>query len=294
MRALVAVVAAATLSGCMPARTAADIPGTTLLTSGGSERSVDADALLRRADDSAAVCVGEQHDEAKHHEVQRRLLEALIAHSRRRGVRLALGMEMFRRQMQPALNAYFSGEIDASTLADVTNWNKSWGFDFAMYRPLLETAREHRVRIIGLNAHRALTQAVARRGLDSLPKPVRDSLPQLVLDDAAHRKFFWAIMGFDAPRKEGHGHGHGMNREYFYAAQVIWDETMAEGVTSWLSDPEPRQMLVVAGNGHCHRSAIPSRVTRRLRRPVLSVLVRTQGEELPAFATSDFVIEVSK
>jgi uncharacterized iron-regulated protein len=276
--------------GCAPLATSAAlaIDGATFFA---GDQQVEAQTFMQQAERSAAICVGEQHDDAKHHRVQSQIFESLAERSAASGVELALGMEMFRRRMQPALNAYFDGEIDSAELAKATDWDKTWGFDFAMYQPMLETARRHRARIIGLNASRSLTRAVSRRGLEALPADVRDSLPALQLDDAQHRKFFWAIMGFDDEAGD-HGHGHAMNPERFYTAQVIWDETMAESVSSWLSDPQPRQMMVVAGNGHCHRSAVPNRVERRHGRPVMSVMVRSHGDDLPAHAQSDFVIEV--
>lgn len=265
----------------------AALPGATVFEGG---RKVGFDVLFTGTAKSALVCVGEQHDDRAHHRVQTEMLSRLAEQSDARDVKLALGMEMFRRHMQPALDAFYDGEIDAPELARVTHWDDEWGFDFGMYEPMLTLARARRVRIIGLNAPRALTRAVSRAGLAGLPEPVRESLPELVLDDAEHRKFFWAIMGFDGGG--GHGHGHAMNPERFYAAQVIWDETMAEGASAWLSDPQPRQIMVVAGNGHCHESAVPRRVARRQRREALSVLVRTKGDELPLHAESDFVIEV--
>ena len=82
-------------------------------------------------------------------------------------------------------------------------------------------------------------------------------------------------------------HGTG---ERFYAAQVIWDETMAEGAAAWLDDAR-QQVMVIAGNGHCHQSAIPSRVARR--KPdatTLSVLLQSGDTPLPPHATSDFVV----
>ncbi len=258
------------------------------------DQSVSVLDFMQRTERHNVVCVGEQHDNAKHHRLQHQILAGLIERSAERGIHLALGMEMFRRHMQPALNAYYRGSIDGEQLRRATDWDRSWGFDFAMYEPMLRLAREHRVRIIGLNASRALTRAVARRGLEGLPEPVRLSLPLLVLDDAGHRKFFWAIMGFSnetsAPQN---GHG-AMSPERFYAAQVIWDETMAEGASSWLADPQPRQLMLVAGNGHCHRSAVPRRIERRSREPnsVLSVLVVSPGGEPLEHVQSDFVIEV--
>lgn len=94
------------------------------------------------------------------------------------------------------------------------------------------------------------------------------------------------------PHDPHHDTTHGMHgaAERFYTAQVIWDETMAEGAAAWLTDDQ-RQVMVIAGNGHCHQSAIPSRVKRR--RPgaaTLSILLQSGDVPLPPHATSDFVI----
>lgn len=293
--------AVAGATGCTPKTSQAAFPLSGVQIHAG-EQVTSAQQFAKRTAASAAVCVGEQHDDAAHHAVQKQVLDGLIEQAERGGVQLALGMEMFRRHMQPALNAYGTGEIDSDELRRATNWDRTWGFDFSMYRPMLETARAHGVRIIGLNAPRSLTRAIARHGLASLPAEVRDSLPALRLDDADHKKFFWAVMGFDAkpapmPSHGQHGGHHGHHRmkpENFYAAQVVWDETMAEGVSSWLADPAKRQMLVVAGNGHCHRTAIPNRAARRARgKRMLSVLLQSSGDDLPPHTQSDFVIQVT-
>ena len=123
------------------------------------------------------------------------------------------------------------------------------------------------------------------------------------MKDEGHRQFFWAAMGFGEPNggshhdphaSPHHGSPHGMAgaTERFYTAQVIWDETMAEGAAAWLGDAR-RQVMVIAGNGHCHQSAIPSRVKRRKAgTTMLSVLLQSGDVPLPPHATSDFVIEL--
>ena len=55
-----------------------------------------------------------------------------------------------------------------------------------------------------------------------------------------------------------------------YSVQVIWDETMAETAAQWVAQGD-RSMVVLAGNGHCHDSAIVRRIQRRGVTPVVSV-----------------------
>jgi uncharacterized iron-regulated protein len=67
------------------------------------------------------------------------------------------------------------------------------------------------------------------------------------------------------------------NLERFYAAQVVWDETMAESASRWLAAHAPvRRLLVVAGQAHCQRSAIPNRLERRGVRHVAAIWLGTE------------------
>jgi phosphoribosylcarboxyaminoimidazole (NCAIR) mutase len=57
---------------------------------------------------------------------------------------------------------------------------------------------------------------------------------------------------------------------------------MADNASQWLTQHELRgqtaRLLIVAGAGHCHNTAIPMRVTRRTHLPVLSVRPLAQSE----------------
>ena len=48
-----------------------------------------------------------------------------------------------------------------------------------------------------------------------------------------------------------------------YTVQVIWDETMAETSAKWLKANPAGRIIILAGNGHCHDSAIVGRMKRR-------------------------------
>jgi uncharacterized iron-regulated protein len=201
---------------------------------------------------------------------------------------------MFQRRFQPALDDLSRGLIGLEQLAVATEWADNWGFDYGMYRPLLQTATESHVQLVALNAPRALTRAVARHGLLALPPDVSRSLPELDLGDVEHKRYFFAAMGLnDTTAGEG-SHGHHGDGERFYAAQVLWDETMAESAAAWLTHPA-RRMMVIAGNGHCHETAIPKRARRRVPDlETVSVLLRSGDDELPPHAQSDFVVTFAR
>lgn len=74
------------------------------------------------------------------------------------------------------------------------------------------------------------------------------------------------MAGAGAGHAHGHGHGHGgdgPSADGVYAAQVTWDEAMADGAAAWVRGKAGRAAVVIAGNGHCHESAVVRRVERR-------------------------------
>ena len=203
------------------------------------------------------VYVGERHDRASDHAMEDAIAGAL-------GPR-AVGLEMFQRPAQGALDRYDAGTLDEAGLLEETQWARRWGFDFGFYRPLLERARRDGSPIVALNATSELVRTISTGGLASLPDGQRAALPALDLGVASHRARFDAAMG-DHPDLPPDRVAR------FYEAQVVWDETMAKSVAHYLSRPGARPMLVVAGEMHVRRDAIPERAARRGAAPYAIVL----------------------
>ncbi len=222
------------------------------------------------------ICVAEDHDDARHHWLQLRILQELLRRAGTSGREVALGMEMFEKPAQPVLDKYLSEKGgDEEALLRETKWEQRWRHDYGLYRPLVRTARRRGIPILALNARAELTRKVARKGLRSLTEAERKELPRLNLDDPKHRAAFDEAL-------EEHPH-HGRPRR-LYAAQVIWDETMAQTAAHWLSERQPaRQLLVLAGAQHCRADAIPDRIRRRVSSRVVSVrpVLANTGVNLP-------------
>src|SRR5256885_11516723 len=88
-------------------------------------------ADLARAD---AVFVGEQHDDPNTHRLELAIVEGLT----RRGVPVAVAMEMFERDVQEQVDKYAAGTItEAQFLKDARPWPR-YATD---YRPILEFAK---------------------------------------------------------------------------------------------------------------------------------------------------------
>lgn len=215
------------------------------------------------------VCLGEQHDNLVHHALQRRVLSRVLDRAKASERAVALGLEMFQRPAQAALDAFRRGEIDESALLERSEYEARWGYDFEYYRDSINLTRAHGGGLLALNAPKEWTKSVAKRGLAGLGA-VGASLnaSDLVLDDADHQRFFSRAMGAFHGAAHRHGVGHSQasvdwSAEPFYAAQVVWDETMADTAARWLAETPGGLVIVLAGAGHCHRSAIPRRFERR-------------------------------
>jgi uncharacterized iron-regulated protein len=217
------------------------------------------------------VYVAESHDDPAHHRAQLEILRALHG----RNPSLALGVEMVQRPFQSSLDAFVRGEGDEAALLEGVEWEERWGFDFALYRAIFVFCREHGIPIVALNARKELTRAVARQGLDGLDETLRAELPELDLGVSAHREMIEAALAEHPNMTPGFF-------ERMYAAQVVWDETMATRTAETLSgDDAPALMLVIAGQFHVRGGVgIPDRAARRGATPYRIVLP-VSGDDHP-------------
>ena len=234
--------------------------------------SVTAAQMFALAGDARIVYFGETHDNPASHRLQLQLLQNL---AERRPGRQALGMEMFSRSQQPALDGWVEGELTEKAFLRESRWFDNWSMDFAYYRDLLNFARQRRIPVIALNADRSLVGAIRGKSPDRMSAEERAPLPTLDPDDPYHRGLAAAIFGDH--------HHKGMHLEGFIRVQTLWDETMAESVVRYLESPsgEGMHLLVVAGGNHVNYGfGIPRRVFKRM--PASYVLIGGREIEIPA------------
>ncbi len=200
------------------------------------------------------VYVGENHDQFSNHVVQLEVIKNL----HRRGKPVAIGMEMFQRPFQKVLDEYIEGKIDESEFLKGTQYFKRWGFDYRLYGPILLFARSNKIPVVALNQKQEIVDKAFKSGLDSLSGEERKFLPSgMDFSDGAYKerlkKTFQEHKDFGAK-----------DFDFFYQAQILWDETMAESIDEFLRAHPSHQMVVLAGNGHlAYGSGIPKRTARR-------------------------------
>jgi uncharacterized iron-regulated protein len=229
-----------------------------------SGRQITLDDLITTASLTDVVFVGEQHDDPETHFAEFALLEGI---GRQRS-RIVLSLEMFERDVQPALDDYLAGRMSE---ADFLATSRPWDRYATDYRPLVMLARARGWPVVASNVPRSIASAVSRRGLTAL-----DTLPET--------SRVWAARNISCPHDayyarfadEMKGHPAGgpppamdptqipARVDRFYDAQCVRDETMAESIYEALAKAG-EGAIIVHFNGAFHSDYRQGTVARALR-----------------------------
>lgn len=219
------------------------------------------------------IFVGEYHDHLANHLAEMSLLRAL----HRRAPNLALSMEQFERDTQPAVDDYLAGRTGEATLK---REGRAWRNYDEAYRPLVEYAKDHGLPIIAANAPENLVRCVGQKGapfLESLPAARRGWVAAaLHTEEGVYKRKFLGLMNGDA----AHGGALAGDRaERSFAAQVMRDDTMAESIASFLRGKPGAKVMHVTGAFHVEdRLGTVERLTLRAPQLKIAMLLPAQSE----------------
>ena len=117
-----------------------------------------------------------------------------------------------------------AGKSTETEFLEEVNWERQWSFDYSFYRPLMLAVKENKGKILAINAPNDIVRKVARSGLNGLEPDERALLAKDIdLDNGGHRAYLQDVF-------EDNAHGVLTNFEFFYQAQCVWEDTMAENV----------------------------------------------------------------
>jgi uncharacterized iron-regulated protein len=222
----------------------------------------DIEGLVARLGDRRVVLVGEIHDRYEHHLNQLAIIRGLHA----RDPNLVIGLEFFQQPYQESLDRYVAGEIDERELLRQTEYFQRWRFDYRLYRPILEFARQQGIPLLALNIPGEITNKVRRLGMEGLSDEERAWIPEsLDRSNPAYEARIRKVYDQHPPMAEG-------SFETFLEAQLLWDEGMAERAARYLEEHPEKRMVILAGSGHLeYGDGIPDRLERRA--PVETAIV---------------------
>lgn len=213
---------------------------------------------------SRVVIVGEQHTDERHHRAQLRVIQALHA----AGAKVAVGLEMFRKNSQGDLDRWVSGAAGPEEFEKI--FQENWGYPWPAYQPIFEYARRVKIPMLGLNVPREITRQVARGGFQSLTEAERGQLADVTCQiDEEYMRYIRGAYG-------AHAHGN-MNFLFFCEAQMVWDSAMAVHTLEYLKTHPDATVVVLTGVGHAQKGALPRQIGLRATLPVTVFLPEIPG-----------------
>ncbi len=236
------------------------------------------------------ICVGETHDSEPNHRVQLQIIKALFARDERIGV----GMEMFQKPFQRIIDDYIAGKITENQFLKYTEYRKRWGFDWRLYRPIVEFCRRNEIPLAALNLRKEFTSRLYKVGCDGLTDAEKNELGSVDLQVKAHREYWYELL----PKMHGLQKPTIQQKDRSYLIMTAWDEVMGRNAAEFMKARGLNKQVVLAGIGHIAGGfGIPDRAARYSGGKVVTVRVVVEGSDsseddsdLPV----DFTIYVQK
>jgi uncharacterized iron-regulated protein len=243
--------------------------------------------LTDRLLDADLICVGETHDSDLHHRVQLQMIKALAA----RDDRLGVGLEMFQRPFQPSLDDYLAGKISEAEFLKATEYQTRWGFEWQLYRPIVEFCRVNHLPVAALNARKELTTRIRTVGVAGLSEEEKKELGEVDFQVKAHRDHWFELLG----QMHGRSDMPVEQKERSYQVMTTWDGYMGASAADFLRGRNLRRLVVLAGSGHVENGfGIPDRAARKANGKAVTVRIETGGdiEKLIREPTTDYLIVI--
>jgi uncharacterized iron-regulated protein len=235
-------------------------------------RSLQLREIIDAISDKPLILIGERHTNYEDHKVEL----AVIAGLHKKGRKLTIGMEMFQRPFQKAIDGYLSAALDEREFLERTEYFKRWSFDYNYYREIIEFARAKGIPVIALNQRKEIIEKVSRGGLDALSAEERKEIPQdMDMSDESYKERLKEVY---------ESHPRGSTFENFYQSQILWDETMAHSAARVLEEKPDSQMVVLAGANHImYSSGIPGRIHRLIGRDYVTLIIGGFGRDIGTY-----------
>jgi len=203
----------------------------------GGEQSAKPAEFWTRIADADVVYVGETHSSSQDHTYEVELIRAMI----RSHVHFAVGWEMFDRTQQADLNRFNEGRLSLTELFARTGFEKSWATYSPLYARILRTTAHANIPNIGLNAPAALAHKLAAGEPLSLGE--KKQIPIEFRIPAGAYLHFGRLLGEHPGMKQD-------DLPRFFAAQNLWDQTMAKTILEFQKKNPATKLLVLTGRGH--------------------------------------------
>lgn len=251
------------------------------------KKSLTFGELTDRLLDADLICIGESHDSELCHRVQLQIIKGIHASDARLGV----GMEMFQRPFQDALDAFAAGTISEEEMLKKSEYKSRWGFHWSLYQPIVDFCKRNQVPLAALNLSKELTAKISKGGYKSLSDEDKKLLGKIDYHVKPHRDHWYETLA----KMHGNTKVSEDQKERSYQVMTTWDEYMADSAARFQQDRHVRRMVVLAGSGHIDLGfGIPQRAAQRTGGKAVTIHIAIGGDSAKLLANppADYVIQV--
>ncbi len=227
-----------------------------------------------------AVLVGEIHTNYGNHLNQLTVIKSMHKHW---GDNTSIGLEMIQQPYQTYLDDYIAGKISEHEMLRGTEWYDRWRFDFRLYRPIFDYAKNNKIPLVALNIPKEVTKKISKKGLKGLTAKQRILLPKVLdLSNIAYKTRIKKVFSM-------HSRTSSKGFEKFFESQLAWDEGMAFAAAKYLNKNSSKRMVILAGGGHIiNRQGIPDRLERHIHSKTAVVL--NNINDVPSAKNGDYLL----
>lgn len=213
---------------------------------GTTNTQIELNQVIEQIQPGQILVIGEMHGLKSVHDQQMSILNALRA----RGLKIAVGMEFFNYTDAALISGFRKGELAEEDFKKAINWGSN---DFSLYGPQLLFGEEG----FGINMPRSVTSQVSKLGLASLTAEQQLLMPpKFTLGNDNYKRRFFAAMG---------GHMPPEKFENYFAAQSVWDETMAWQALQFVEKNPDYVYVIIVGEFHvAYGGGLPDRLRSRI------------------------------
>ncbi|MDD8026140.1 MAG: ChaN family lipoprotein [Acidobacteriota bacterium] len=231
-------------------------------------KTVAFEQMIREMKPVPFVHIGETHTSLAMHELQARIIAALLEQDRR----LAVGLEMYPVTQQEALTKWSLGILTEAQFIREGLWYTTWNQNYAFYKPIFDVVKAGGLPLYALNAPREIISKIRMRGWDALSEPEKAIVPNPDLTNAEHRELMKAVFSNEGMPAAMRGTGSNAMFEGLYRGQSAWDEVMgANAVRAHRIDG--RKVVVLVGSGHLiYNLGLNRRSSERSKLPFKTVV----------------------
>ncbi|MBL7545886.1 MAG: ChaN family lipoprotein [Bdellovibrionaceae bacterium] len=205
-------------------------------------------SLVSQVKPGMVVIIGEKHYQRAAQAGQMNILEAL----KHQGYSVSVGMEFISYPKQAVLDFYKVGRLTEAEFVKETDFK-----DFTFYRDqVLFPQISDREATVAINAPRQLTSRIAKVGIEGLTEDERFLMPPgFQMGQSEYKKRFAEAMG---------GHVSAQVLDNYFAAQSVWDDTMAWQTAGYMAQNPGHVFVIIVGEFHLqYGGGLPDRLRAR-------------------------------